>query len=124
MSYIIDWVIPDRILSVVFPQVLDTAVIQKFDDEFVAFLEQAPSPVGLFIDVSPIQVLPRLMDILNLKLVRHRNLSQIASLGLADNPTTRFVVMMSVKALGLNLTDFATRDEALAFLYEQAGVTP
>ena len=115
--------IPDRIISVVFPQVLDTTVIQKFDDEFVAFLDQASNPVYLFIDVSAIQVLPRLTDILNLKLVRHRNLSQIASLGLADNPTTRFVVLMSVKALGLNLTDFATREEALDFLYKRAGVT-
>jgi hypothetical protein len=123
MSYIIEWVVPDRIISVVFPQVLDTTVIQKFDDEFVAFLDQAPSSVYLFIDVSSIQILPRLTDILNLKLVRHRNLSQIASLGLADNPTTRFVVLMSVKALGLNLTDFATREEALDFLYKRAGVT-
>ena len=86
------------------------------------WLEKAEGDVYVIADVSAMKKVLSIKQILILKHMRHPRLTHAMTVGLKLNPMARFIVPLVAHTVGLEYKDFATREEARAYILETLGV--
>lgn len=117
MSYKLSWYIPGRVIDMALPALSnDEALMLALDDEMNAMLDTASQPVSIIIDVRTMQEFPLASVAMKLKYYKHQNTSRLIVIGLSTNPILRFLGSLVGRGVGIQIKDFGSREEAIAYL--------
>lgn len=117
MSYILSWLVPNRVIEMVLPSnANDDAVLAALDAEINVMLDTASQPVHVMLDVRTMKEYPSASTAMKMKYYKHPKLAQLIIIGLTANPVLRFLGGLVGKGVGIQMRDFGSREEALAYL--------
>lgn len=122
MSITVEWLVEGRVCFITLPAVVDEETLQNHEIVMSRWLEKAEGDVYVIADVSAMKKVLSIKQILILKHMRHPRLTHAMTVGLKLNPMARFIVPLVAHTVGLEYKDFATREEARAYILEELGV--
>jgi hypothetical protein len=116
MTYKIAWLVPDRVIDVMLPEECTDSAIAQFDADLMIMLDAASQPVHVLVDVRSMKVYPSAQASMKMSYYKHPKLKRIFVIGLTSNPIIRFLGSLVARGAGIQLRDFVSREEALAYL--------
>jgi len=117
MSYKLSWYIPDRVIDMALPALSnDEAMMQALDAEMIVMLDTASQPVNILIDLRTMQEYPSASVAMKLKYYKHQNTGRLIVIGMTANPMLRFLGGLVGRGVGIQIKDFGSREEAIAYL--------
>lgn len=122
MDIELNWVVKGRLMHVVFPEVLESAVLREYDELMVKRLNDASSKVHFIADLGGIKSMPGLSVMVGLRHPYHHHLGHGLTIGLTNNAVGRFLISMGAQLVGAHHRDFDTFNEARAYLRQMEGI--
>jgi hypothetical protein len=117
MSYKLSWFIPGRVIDMVLPvHSNDEALMQALDAEMIGMLDIASQPVNILIDLRTMKEFPSASVAMKMRYYKHQNTGRLIVIGMTANPMLRFLGGLVGRGVGIQIKDFGTREEALAYL--------
>lgn len=117
-----EWLIEGQLLHVIFPAVLDAAIMRDYDAQLMQQLDAITNKLHFIADLSSVKTLPPLNILTSLKHPYHGRLGQGLTVGLTRNPVGRFLISMGSQLAGVHHRDFNTFNEARSYLQEMEGI--
>jgi hypothetical protein len=118
----IEWLVEGRVCYVSIPEEVDGTDIVAYDKDLIQYLDHATGKIHLIADLRILHKVPPVRQIAALRHPRHPRLGQILTIGLANNFMGRFFFTMGARVVGIQHIDFASLDEARAYLRAREGV--
>jgi hypothetical protein len=116
MAYTIGWLIPERVIEVVLPAICDNVALKALDADLNAMLPTASQPVVVLYDLRGVQQSPSVQAAFNLTYYKQPTLARILTIGMTKNPILRFIGSVIGRGINVQIKDFATLEEAHAYL--------
>lgn len=117
MSYELIWVVPGRVIEMVFQESFNDDSSETFDADMNALLDTATQPVHIMIDMRAMhQNVPSIGGSMKRSYYKHPNVGSFLVIGLNTKPVLRFISTLVARAAGIQFKNFASREQALAYL--------
>jgi hypothetical protein len=115
MTYKLSWLVPGRLIELTPPDIYSDETIQNLDIDMKALFDTASQPVHILIDAGAMKTYPSALESMKLTYYRHPRMGRLLVVGLTKNPLLRFLGSVVGRGVGIQIKDFATREEALAY---------
>ncbi len=116
MPYTIEWLVPQRVISITFDKILTTTELVNYDEDICQRLDTgAPQQVHLITDIEHLTQFPTLKQAQQLKFVKHPNLGWSINVG-NKNMLLRAIILLVTTLFGNRLHWCNTHEEAITFL--------
>lgn len=122
MSIDTKWLVEGQLLHVIFPAILEAAMMREYDTQMMEVLETATQKLHFIADLSGLKSLPGLSVLVGLRHPYHPQLGHGLTVGLTRNPVGRFLISMGTQLAGVHHKDFDTFNEARAYLAQMESI--
>ena len=116
MTYQISWLVPERVIELVVPEVFSGGVERAVDADMNALLATTTNTVHILCDLRGIKQFPSATESMNTTYYRRANMGTFLTIGMTSNPVMRFLSSLVARGFGVRFKDFNSREEALAYL--------
>ncbi len=116
MPYQIEWLVPQRVISITFDKILTSAELASYDEDICQLLDTgAPQQIHLITNLEHLSQFPTLKQAQQLKFVKHPNLGWSIIVG---NKSTllRAIITLVTTLFGNRLQWCNNHEQAIAFL--------
>lgn len=117
MTYKLSWLVPGRVIEMLLSELPNNeALLKAMDTEVKAMLDTASQPVNILIDLRSMKEYPSPSIAMKMTYYQHQNTNRLIVIGMTANPILRFLGGLVAHGVGIQIKDFATREQALAYL--------